>query len=265
MSSRKRQRTTTTTTVINGGRYGRYSRSAPHWRRAYMAARKAAIRRRQPRTPFRSYTLNARTGGFLGIATKYLDEERTAYNITDSVSGSEADPSTVNCLNAIAVGTSESQRDGKSVFNISLHVRGVIQASPGDDAYQPSTAMIAIICDKQTNGAQFNSEDVFQEVTTSSLAPFCFRNLEYINRFKVLYRKIFNYFATASTHDGTNTKNWVKQIPFEINIPLGFTTNYKSDTPSVADIIDNSLHVVAMCTHNSVIDLKYESRLRFRG
>ena len=72
---------------------------------------------------------NIRTAGFLGIEHKFIDTSLVSSALTaptDSTGG-EHDPATVLCLNAVAQGDGEEQRDGKAYVIDQLYMNGFVQ------------------------------------------------------------------------------------------------------------------------------------------
>jgi len=68
---------------------------------------------------------NARTGGLLGVETKYFDVSfsGTVSNSTDC-SGAEIDPATILCLNGVPQGDTASSRDGFKIAMKSIQIEG---------------------------------------------------------------------------------------------------------------------------------------------
>jgi len=216
---------------------------------------------------------NTRTAGFLGIETKFLDTSKQIALVSDAGCASgECDPTTVLCLNAVAQGDGESQRDGKNYVIKGLYINGYVSAvaqanqTQGDDN---TLNMIAVVLDTQTNAAQLNSEDVFSlQAATATFCPLAFRNLQYSKRFKVLWMKRFALDNPNLTYDGTNIEQaGTKPYYFTVNLPnLNIRVETKGTSANVTDIIDNSLHIIGFTSStNMVPTLYYQSRVRFVG
>lgn len=234
-------------------------RAAP--RQAIMAGRRRAM-------------LNMATQGLLGIERKFLDTARTAVSLVapTNAAGGEVDPSTgcTGCLSAPAQGDGASNRDGKQIVAKYLEIRGAVQFRAAIDqtaAQSVKYVYVAVVLDTQTNGAQLNSEDVFVNTAASADgAPFPLRNLNFGNRFRVLRYELVKVVPQTMSWDGTNLEvaggaaefNWY--IPLN-NLKINFTSGTTAD---VANVLDNSLHVVAFATATS-IDMFYNARMRFIG
>ncbi len=209
---------------------------------------------------------NRRNGGFIGKELKFSDNELFGFALPQTVSSSEADPATINCLNAVAQGESEKQRNGRMCYFTSLEIKGYVlfQAVAGGSAPTvPGYARILIIKDKQTNGSRFNAEDVLQEPVSSTLGAEAHRNLQYLQRFTILkdfvvHQTIYSGVGTAADSD------WcAQQKPWRCNIKLNMKTLFTGTAGTVANIVDNSLHVMAIYQGSTVPTMGYVSRVRF--
>ncbi len=248
--------------------YGRF-------RKRYRAggAKRSYKRRRSAPTPRRARRINARTAGFLGIEKKFFDQVNTGTAIlaTSSPSGGENDPA-ANCLNAIAQGDQESNRDGRKCMMKSVQVTGIIYQDTQQAQSAPDTTpicYIALVLDRQTNGAQLNSEDVFVNPSAQSgLGCSLLRNLQFISRFKVLKSaQIVLPQPTVYFDSGSNTTEASGTVtPFQMYVKLELPINFTGTTSTVANIVDNSLHIIAFCSANQTApQLQYNSRVRFVG
>ncbi len=211
----------------------------------------------------------------MGIELKFYDTLLATKNLVapTDCTGGELDPATaIDCLNAATQGDGESQRDGRKMNMHSLTVSGSIKQA----AVSAQTAMfeqplyfLAIVLDQQANGATINSEDVFVNPSGDSetnTTPF--RNLQFINRFKVLktwhgkapMRTTGNDAAGTFDISGSNLK-------FSMYVKLsGLAVVFKGTSEAVANITDNALHLVGWASVTSGTPaITYQSRLRFTG
>jgi len=232
----------------------------------------------QARADARNYRIynaraNVRTGGFVGMEKKFYDTSLSGTALvspTDSA-GAECDPATVLCLNAPAQGDGESNRDGRQIVMKSIGVAGLI--SIPNQANQTATDVsgvitICLVLDTQTNGAQLNSEDVFTNPSAAAaISPFAFRNLQYVQRFRVLQRIELKMDQPTVVWDGTNVEQGGLQIPFKLYKNLNdLRVTFTGTTAGVANITDNSLHVIAYASNISTAPtINYNARLRFVG
>lgn len=216
---------------------------------------------------------NVRTAGFLGIEYKFLDSGRASMALVSptDATGAEADPATVNCLNAVAQGDGPSDRDGRVYTITSVQIRGravlasqINQTAADDIPY----VYIALVLDMQTNGAQLNSEDVYTNPIASSGMAVCpFRNLQYSKRFRVLATRVMNLPMPSLSYDGTNMEQSGSSSYFSMNVNnLRIKVDTKGTSANVTDIVDNSLHLIAFCSSTAGSPtLSYNSRVRFVG
>lgn len=227
------------------------------WKRKQSAQRAAA---------------NARVGGYLGIENKFYDTfiGSTIIASTTDASGGQIDPTTVNCLSAPAQGSSESQRDGKNIRILSVHVTGKIDTAPQTgqtNLDQGSTVYVALVLDKQTNGAQANSSLVFSNPSGQLYLAGCpLRNLEYSKRFKVLASWQMNTPQIMATYDGTNIVQGGSNSTFRFDKKLNLPVTFNDATAGIANVVDNSLHMIAYCSNTAAQPLiTYNARIRFVG
>lgn len=222
----------------------------------------------------RRQLLNMATVGLLGVEKKFLDTGKTATAFvapTDSTGG-ELDPSTgcTGCVSAPAQGDAATNRDGKQIIAKYLEIKGVInlpnQVNQGGSR-GGIVAMVAVVLDTQTNGAQLNSEDVYTNTAATAIgAPVATRNLLFGPRFKVLKQEFWELAYDGTTYDGANVEMNGKQREFTWFIPLGnLKINFNGGTTAdVANVIDNSIHVVGFATE-ATPTLTYNCRMRFIG
>jgi len=214
---------------------------------------------------------NVRTGGFLGIELKYKDSAlvSSALAAPTDAAGGEQDPATLLALNAIAQGDGEQERDGKQICVKSAYVSGVVdipaQANLTAGSVDP-VVYVALVLDKQTNGAQLNSEDVFTNPGASAVTASCpLRDLQYTSRFQVLDSCILQAPARQLSYDGTNIESQGQRVPFKLSYTGDIMANYIATTAVVAAIQDHSLHVIAYTAPVTGATISYNARVRFVG
>lgn len=219
---------------------------------------------------------NMRTGGFLGVEHKFFDSFVDGRALTGSATqaNGEQDPTLGDCLNAIAQGSGQSQRDGRKVLIKRCTVKGAFHA-PGnadaDDMASQATFFVALVLDTQTNGAQLSSETVFQNLITAGggfVSTNPFRNMEFLSRFKVLKQIRMRAPSSTAFGDGTNTGTVAGyQLQWEIDVPMNLPVNFNSaDGGGISDINDNTLHIIAWTSSLTLTPLiSYGARVRFLG
>lgn len=237
----------------------------PYRRRTRALVKYAPRKRAYARRP-----ANTRTGGYIGLELKFNDTENTGENV--GTGWTNVNPAAPNCISAVAQGDGPSDRDGRVYHIKSLHVHGtmltdqhLLQGAPLSDIY----CRIAIVWDKQTNGAAFDPDDVFETTSTDPL--FARRKLENSKRFTVLYDKnlVLRRTETALAVGNSNTFSYgVRVTPFTFNKffkrPIKVNTN--GTTKTIGVMTDNSIHVIAVSTAGSAAtQITYNTRIRFCG
>lgn len=219
-------------------------------RRRYTAATRAS--------------LNARTGGFLGLETKYHDAYKGTTSLTNVMT--VYDPDTANCLNGIAQGVTQSTRDGNRYLIKKIQIRG--EAWLDNELTQSTvpngeTVRIFVVHDQQTNGALCTGANV---ISTVGFAVNSFRNLEQSSRFKVLGSKNLNmHYLTAVNNAVADTVSYGGEVrSFDFEIPCHIPVQCTATGATVAAIADNSIHVLA-ATDGSRANFRYTCRVRFIG
>lgn len=248
----------------------------PYKASPFRAPRRAGYKRKTAPTNYASTVKrvqNPRTGGFLGVELKFHDAKVVDSSLSNSATQAdgEQDPTLGDCLNSIDAGTGPSQREGRKILMKSIQVQGVLESTGTSDSIDASTMgmfFVAIVLDTQTNGAQLSSEDVYENVTAHARnAAMPFRNMEFLQRYKVI--KMLRMRAPVATvlPDGTNTGSISGfTIPFSLYAKLNVPTNYAAAAGGIGDITDNSLHVLAWSTSSALTPkITYGSRLRFLG
>lgn len=238
------------------------ARTAP-----YRPETRLTRRKFEPSTTFRARRRpNLRTGGFLGIEYKFIDQTVALTAVSADWAGGELDPvGGVNCIGACTQGTGESNRDGRQINVKSIQIQGYALrplASDSADPISPGYIKIALVQDTQTNGTQLNAEDVYNSGTLDEVA---FRNLEYTRRFRVLgTAEVFPYVQATMT-DGANTASCQGNLcPFSIRWKGNVSVNFSGNAGTIADIMDNSFHIIA-AGNVSTDQVCYNSRVRFIG
>nr|CRY97257.1 hypothetical protein [uncultured prokaryote] len=215
-----------------------------------------------------------------GVEKKYFDSKlvQSAISSPADAEDGEQDPATLLCLNCPAQSDGPQGRDGRQISMDHINVKGVISCPGTEDEANPDvypTIFVALVLDKQTNAAQLNSEDVFENPGSNAvLATSPYRDLDFTKRFKVLKTVIIKpkdftsalasvpNTSTTYSHDGVD-------VPFALYYDLkGMKVNYLAagTTSVIGAIADNSIHVIAYASNVTAGPLiSYNARLRFRG
>ncbi len=242
-------------------------------RGAYRGSGRPYRRRKGPMKS--QYRRNTATMGFLGIEKKFYDTALSAAAITaptDST-GAEHDPSATSMISTPVRGDSEQNRDGKQISLLNVTIKGAINVAQRELINSPVSGAIvyvALILDTQTNGAQLNSEDVFKNTSGNVFVNGTpQKNLLFMNRFRILKTQRFNLTPNTLSHFAVDSFSWAGVTrPFSWFVNLkGLKVNFNAGTTAdVANVIDNSLHIIAYTTNIAgAPTLTYNARIRFVG
>lgn len=251
-----------------------------------MGSASAKKRRRYNKTPYtRRYRPTYVRSGFGAIGRtpggavlgemKYFDLMNNGTNVPNSQTWAAAihDPSPADTLCVPVVGAGVNQRIGKEINILKLKIRGqfVYTAKEGNaSAVAPVVIRYGIVQDMQTNATQLLASQVMSPTSgTNNVAPFTFQNIDNFGRFKVLKDKVCviqdpNMTGTDVLHD-INGKTVTFKMTLKFRQPIKVRFN-NTNGGTVADIIDNSLHVFANSNAptNGTIELRYLSRVCYK-
>lgn len=203
---------------------------------------------------------------------KYFDSEVSAVALVSSATawaGMEFDPTTLNTLFAPVTGDDFNNRSGRKVQVLGIKIKGHINIQAQSDQVAADNAAlirILLVQDQQTNAAQLNSEDVITSGAASAAIDM-FQNPAFFGRFRVLQDRFFSLQSPSITFDGTNIEQSGLVRPFKMNIrftkPVVVHFN-ATNGGTVADIIDNSFHIIANSTSiQTAPTINYKCRTTF--
>lgn len=230
----------------------RSSRRNDMYARAHAAstlARSRAIQKRRT-----SYVPRA-----IPTERKYFDTFLSAKALVASTdwTATECDPATLNTLFAPTEGSGINNRVGRKVNVLKISLRCSIRVPSQTNqtgADGASSIRMIIFMDQQTNGAQCQGEDLMSAPGTANayLAPLTFQSTANFGRFRVLKDTTLLLQDPNSVYDGTNIeqngliRNFKLTINFRRPIPVRFNA---TNGGTVADIIDNSFHLIASASN----------------
>ncbi len=207
---------------------------------------------------------NVRTGGFTGIERKFFDTDNvSAFNTSWAI-----EENVTTALSAVAQGDGESNRDGRIYNILSIHIRGHIIVGVAESQTAPigdQLCRLALVWDKQSNGANITATDVYDAGPTDDINSF--RNLQFTKRFHVLKDKTWLVRRQGLNEGAANLFAAVnRKIPFKWNftfkVPIRVTMS--GTTADIANVTDNSLHMIGVST-STLVTYSYASRIRFTG
>jgi hypothetical protein len=201
-----------------------------------------------------------RYGGLLGIEKKFVDQEV----VQNCVNGAwhDIDPAT-HAIGVMAQGDTASTREGDRYIIKDVHVRGSVLCDHANEV------KLALVQDTQTNNqaAGFDATKVFTTATNDANYPHAFRDLQYVNRYRVLKTKTIS-FPERTWYDGggagETADETVKTFSMKLkglNIPVHCSAN----GGTAADVTDNSLHLITVAAAAGNPSARYRVRTRFVG
>lgn len=227
--------------------------------------------KRQARVPIRGRGPNARTGGYAGLELKFKDYFLGDEPLTADWVDAKGDPIAEMCLNALTQGTGEDNRIGRAVNAKGIFIRGSLRLLPSDDITtmnnQRNTVRLILCIDTQTNLAQAVGSEVMDDLHADSSNSF--KNLVNNKRFKIIGDKTVNlFYPSAATGESAATfslAGMTKHFTFMKRLNHTMTYSETSDTPTVAECVDNSIHLFVVSDALGKIHMSYQARFRFTG
>lgn len=193
--------------------------------------------------------------------------------VTTAWNAGIADPATFLCLCVPVVGAALNQRIGRRINYFKVKIRGQIKcaAQAAQSASETASSVrILLVADKQTNAAAMTAAQLMTPDAGTSMSLQAFQNQDNFGRFQVLKDKRFSI-SNANLVGSPTTGDVVQQgmlILFKINytfknpMPAHFNA---TNGGTIADIVDNSLHVVCACDNASYAPvLQYASRVVYQ-
>lgn len=203
---------------------------------------------------------------------------------TTWVAATMADPLTTINLGSAAVanpltlcvptvGAALNQRVGRKITILKVKVHGTIiintqAAQPTADA--AAKVRLVLVLDQQTNAAQMTGAQLFNDGTGATTVIQAFQNPNNFGRFRVLKDKMIqlgNLNLTGSPTAGDVIQSGMKvNFKFAVNFKKPIVVHFNATNGgTVADIVDNSLHLVAATDSNALSpNLTYYSRVCYK-
>lgn len=236
-------------------------------------------KRRTPRvrTKYSGFN-NFRSGGYVGKELKFYDTSIPFRLIgaPTNAAGGEVDPTSLNTLSAPEQGDGPSERIGRRLTSKSIFVNGVVKwegQNNSTNQNNPPVVFIALVLDTQSNAVQLNSEDVFTNPSgDTTLASSPMRNLQFIDRFKVLQMTQVRTPQPSMAFAGVVTEFVTNSLlfPFKFFQSLkDMPVTFKANLAGIANVTDNSLHIIAYASSSGdtsqEVLMSYNSRFRYTG
>ncbi len=210
-------------------------------------------------------TRNTRNSFKHPVELKFVDTQTNADAF--SVTWDTMEDATNDSVSGVALGDSESQRDGRVYYIHNINIRARVHASSSESQVTPQSNLVGRFClvwDTQTNGTQLTATDVMDGGQTDDVLSFA--NLQNSQRFRILWDKSFilkrsitnegaiNLFATPDDTSGIFIFNRSFKRPIKV-VCTGTDA-------TISSISDNSLHIIGVA-NNTAILLNMQIRVRF--
>ena len=236
-------------------------------RMPYVSRREAT--RRKARSQGRYAMVTARRsfvpralGPFSVTEKKYFDTGLYEGTISagSTWASTEVDPATKNCLFCPVEGSDINNRVGRKVTVHKIKIRGFVQVgaqaaqSAADEAAQ---IRVILFQDMQTNGAQAQGEELMATpvLANQELCNCVFQNTANFGRFRVLKDIIVNGLQNANMAGSPSTvivQGQSQPFKFSYTFKKPVVVRFNATNGgTVADIIDNSFHMLAHQTVSS--------------
>ncbi len=187
-----------------------------------------------------------------------------------AVTWSTMEDATNDSIAGVAQGDGESQRDGRTYFIHSIHIRCNIEAASQESQVTPLSNLRGRIClvwDTQTNGTQLTATDVMDGGGTDDILAF--RNLQHSKRFRILWDKSWVLKREGQTNEGAID---LFAAPYATTPTFQYHRRFKkpikvicqATTAVIAAISDNSFHIIGV-SDSTVARMNMQVRIRFTG
>lgn len=214
--------------------------------------------------------LNQRSGGFMGIETKFLDCSLAPEAIAALNTWAVKSPG-AGCVDSISVpeqGDGEQERDGRCYVIKSIHVQGLFVIPAVEAQPAPAVDVNVRLCmywDTQTNAVVTTPGEIMELGAVNDFIAF--RNLENTSRFIVLFDRTYRMpVQTIGVHAANTFSSPARVLKWKINksFTKGIKVRTNGTTAAVASCADNNINIMAI-SGNAATTIEYESRVRFVG
>lgn len=171
-------------------------------------------------------------------------------------------------LNGLVLGTDYYHRLGHNYVNTSINFRGHI--TPNATLAAADILGIAIVYDRQANGAAPGWNDVFDNTPSSGATltgPLAQVNIQNSDRFLILLHEtkmMPSLTVTAGVTSGLGYINPCQDTAINLYKQFKLPTRCDGDTAAIADIISGSIYLIVLGSNATTgWNLSYNNRIRF--
>lgn len=257
-------------------------RQRPFGIRAAHAAKKRKTQGQFVRVPTKPRVFVPRTlGNPMAVTeTKYVDGAIELTALADLSAdnavwtGTELDmviDGNAQVFRRIDIGDGHTQRDGRKVLIKKIRIKGTIRVAVQSVQAVPDRAGIVRLVlyqDTQTNGVQAQGEDVLASAggsNTEDSAINTFMNPLNFSRFRVLKDKIIRLQQPQLTGAAAVIEQAGYEIPFSFSLRPNAVQQFDSTGNGIADVVDNSWHLIGARNGTLAASITYQSRVYFEG
>lgn len=203
---------------------------------------------------------------------KFLDYGIPVTTITNAPTASIPGYYQASSLNLIVKGDGNDQREGSRINALHLNVVGELIVDKNSAATWATVVnsdhhfRVVVYLDKQCNQALAPITNIFDfTLSASEFQIGATRNLEFIDRFTLLYDKYHKVPAMASTWDGANFHFPGAITFFEVNKSINAPITYTDNLLNVASVTSLNIGMIVMTSASAVTQrkLSFRSRLNF--
>lgn len=156
-------------------------------------------------------------------------------------------------------GTGESERIGRRVTMKSVNIKGwMIREALSNLAVSQARVRLALVQDKQTNGALTNPLDVWNENSVDS-----YRNLSNVGRFNILYDKTFTLNVLAAAGNGSTNTTAAFGRYFKISRKINMPIEFDGPTGGISELQSNNLVWFAIFDGATTTTINFNVRVRY--
>jgi len=203
--------------------------------------------------------MNTYVARSMAAEKKFNDTELLAEGISEQ--WLPINPTTLNCISAVAQGDGPNERIGRKYQIVTVMVNGFVESQAAEaqaNIAGQSWCRILFVLDRQTNGVESVGGQVMDITFTDRINSF--RNLEFAARYQVLADVRLHFdpqIVNEGTVDSFASGHCVKWFTMRHTFkkPLVVICNGVGNT--VAAVTDNSLSIIAIDNGVLVNDLTY--------
>lgn len=187
--------------------------------------------------------------------------EKKFWDATETDNGIATTGDIMTSLCLIPQGTTDISRIGNKILvkNINSHMvisiddQGVAATSDGG-------IRIILYVDQQANGAACTAADILRGLpgTLSTASIFSFRNMDNLDRFKILKDKTYRISPQFANAASTNASIFRKNFNIKCSIPL----YYSSTTGALTELRSNNIGICAIA-QGALMNFTHVTRLKF--